>query len=166
MHPVKIIQYDKINFRKRLMINQGQTNLRRGRVSIENHHYHITSTTRNRKAIFQQHTHARLLIKQLQLSDQKGITHTKSFCIMPDHFHWLFELKEGLLSQAVARVKSGFSRESTLKIWQDGFYDHAIRSDESLINVARYIVANPLRANLVNNIGDYPFWDSIWLAPI
>ena len=28
---------------------------------------------------------------------------------------------------------------------------------------ARYIVANPLRAGLVKQIGDYPLWDAIWL---
>ena len=30
-------------------------------------------------------------------------------------------------------------------------------------DVARYIVANPLRAGLVEKIGDYPFWDAVWL---
>jgi len=41
--------------------------------------------------------------------------------------------------------------------------DHALRTDENLLNVARYIIANPLRAGLVTRIGDYPLWDSIWL---
>ena len=48
-------------------------------------------------------------------------------------------------------------------VWQRGFYDHAIRREENLRNVARYIVANPLRAGLVQQIGDYPLWDAIWL---
>jgi len=29
--------------------------------------------------------------------------------------------------------------------------------------MARYIVANPLRAGLVERIGDYPLWDATWL---
>jgi len=29
--------------------------------------------------------------------------------------------------------------------------------------VARYIVANPIRAGLVDNIGQYPYWDAVWL---
>jgi len=28
---------------------------------------------------------------------------------------------------------------------------------------ARYIVANPLRAGLVERLGDYPLWDAVWL---
>jgi len=29
--------------------------------------------------------------------------------------------------------------------------------------IARYIVANPLRAGLVSRVGDYPLWDACWL---
>ena len=48
-------------------------------------------------------------------------------------------------------------------VWQKGYHDHALRREEDIENVARYIVANPLRANLVRHLGDYPFWDAIWL---
>jgi len=47
-------------------------------------------------------------------------------------------------------------------MWQDGFHDHAIRKEEDLADIARYVVANPLRAGLVRRIGDYSLWDSIW----
>ena len=30
--------------------------------------------------------------------------------------------------------------------------------------MARYIVANPLRAGLVWDIGSYPHWDCIWMT--
>jgi putative transposase len=43
------------------------------------------------------------------------------------------------------------------------FYDHAVRKDEDVQGIARYIVANPLRAGLVKHIGYYPLWDAIWL---
>lgn len=49
------------------------------------------------------------------------------------------------------------------KIWQAGFHDHAVRREEDLAGIARYIVANPLRAGLVDAIGDYPLWDALWL---
>ncbi|MEO7253669.1 MAG: transposase, partial [Casimicrobium sp.] len=48
-------------------------------------------------------------------------------------------------------------------LWQDGFHDRALRRDEDLLTIARYVVANPLRAGLVQRLGDYPFWDAIWL---
>ncbi|MFB6261862.1 MAG: transposase, partial [Thiohalorhabdaceae bacterium] len=48
-------------------------------------------------------------------------------------------------------------------VWQPGFHDRAIRREEDLEAVARYVVANPLRAGLVDRIADYPHWDAAWL---
>ncbi|MFP3408382.1 transposase, partial [Pseudomonas sp. SIMBA_065] len=48
-------------------------------------------------------------------------------------------------------------------IWQPGYQDHALRREERLVHVARYIVANPLRAGLVKSVRDYPHWDAVWL---
>ena len=49
-------------------------------------------------------------------------------------------------------------------VWQSGFYDHRLRSDEDLHAQARYIVANPLRQGLVERLQDYPFWWCRWIA--
>ncbi|MGZ8153589.1 MAG: transposase [Methylovulum sp.] len=48
-------------------------------------------------------------------------------------------------------------------IWDRAFHDHALRKDEEIKNIARYIVANPLRAKLVEKLDDYPLWDAVWL---
>jgi len=37
------------------------------------------------------------------------------------------------------------------------------RCDEGLRAVARYVIANPVRAGLAERVGDYPFWDAVWL---
>ena len=62
-------------------------------------------------------------------------------------------------------VVNAFSPASGEKssTWQKAYYDHALRGDEDIQDVARYIVGNPLRANLVTGIGDYPHWDAVWL---
>ncbi|MNL58136.1 hypothetical protein D3C87_1817490 [compost metagenome] len=48
-------------------------------------------------------------------------------------------------------------------LWQQGYHDRALRRDEDLVKLARYVVANPLRAGLVEKLGDYPLWDAIWV---
>ncbi len=48
-------------------------------------------------------------------------------------------------------------------LWQRGFHDRALRREEDLVKLARYVVANPLRAGLVEKLGDYPLWDAIWV---
>ncbi len=61
-----------------------------------------------------------------------------------------------------ARLVNGYTGRDQ-SVWQKGYYDHAVRRDEDIELVARYIVANPLRAGLVKDIGSYPLWDARWL---
>ncbi len=39
-----------------------------------------------------------------------------------------------------------------------------LRNDEDLTTVARYLIANPVRAGLVDRAGMYPFWDAVWVG--
>jgi hypothetical protein len=48
-------------------------------------------------------------------------------------------------------------------ICQSGCHDRAIRQEENLPSVARYVVSNPVRAGLVVRTGQYPHWDAIWV---
>ncbi len=41
--------------------------------------------------------------------------------------------------------------------------DAATMARNNTVKMARYVVANPLRAGLVERIGDYPLWDAIWV---
>ncbi len=142
----------------------GAVNLRKGRFSKPGQVYHCTFSTLNRLPVFNQHRSARLIVSILKEDETSLFTATYAFVVMPDHIHWLFHLNKGSLSAAIKRVKSVYSQKSKARIWNNGFYDHAIRADEDLIETARYIVANPLRAGLVDRIGDYPYWDCIWLG--
>ena len=91
--------------------------------------------------------------------------------LMPDHWHCLLELGETeVLSRSVGRAKStagrALRRECGIpgEIWSPGFHERAMRREESVLEAARYIVANPVRAGLVRNPRDYPYWDAVWLA--
>jgi len=72
-------------------------------------------------------------------------------------------LCSGELPSVMRLLKGRTARAVGHPIWQPNYHDHAIRKDEDLRALARYIVANPLRAGLVKRIGEYPWWDSIWL---
>jgi putative transposase len=137
--------------------------LRRGRFSEIGRAYHITATTRDRVPVFQHLPNARILIQALKASDQQGHSETLAFVVMPDHFHWLFVLRAGRLQDIVGAVKSVAAHRLQSAVWQPGYYDHAVRREEDLREVARYIVANPVRAGLVERVGDYPHWDAAWL---
>jgi REP element-mobilizing transposase RayT len=144
--------------------------LRLGRYSCRDHVYHVIACTRDRLPFFEGFRSARVVIRELRHADLAGRAETLAFVVMPDHVHWLLRLRGPTsLSRTVQLMKVFSARHvnSLLRrkgsLWQRGFYDHAIRTEESLEETARYIVANPLRAGLVGRIGEFPHWDAVWL---
>jgi len=138
--------------------------LRQGRVSETGRAYLITTTTVQRRPVFADWTAARLLVSALRCEDGRGTATTLAYVAMPDHLHWLMQLGEGItLATVVGRVKSVVAHAMGCPVWQAGFHDHAVRADEDLAPIARYLVMNPVRAGLVRRVGDYPHWDAIWL---
>ncbi len=137
--------------------------LRRGRCSVVNQIYLVTAVTQRRARVFEDLSAARTLILTMREDARRGSHETLAFVVMPDHLHWLLQLQKGSLSELVGRVKSISARRLGTRVWQDGFHDRALRDEDDLQAVARYIVANPLRAGLVERIGCYPHWDAVWL---
>ena len=143
-------------------------NLRRGRHSQVGQIYHITSATYHREPVFADLYLGRYFVKAI--IGESASAETLAYVLMPDHFHWLIQLHEkSELTTSVSRVKSVSShminkylgRKET--IWQRGFHDYALRKEEDIIHVARYIVTNPLRAGLVKSLSEYSFWDAVWV---
>lgn len=137
--------------------------LRRGRCSVVNQIYLVTAVTQRRARVFEDLSAARMLILTMREDARRGSHETLAFVVMPDHLHWLLQLQKGSLSELVGRVKSISARRLGTRVWQDGFHDRALRDEDVLQAVERYIVANPLRAGLVERIGRYPHWDAVWL---
>jgi len=106
---------------------------------------------------------ARALINILRNEDLRNQVQTWAYVVMPDHFHWLLQLNDETLSKVVGRVKSLSSRQLGRSLWQDGFHDRAVREEDDLKAMARYVIANPLRAGLVESIGEYSHWDAVWV---
>jgi len=147
------------------MHNKAQSHrLRSGRYSCAGQAYLITMVTAARAPVFESLAAARSLVQVLQQEQRLTRAQTLAFVVMPDHLHWLMQLGEVCtLSQCVHSVKSMSSRQHGPGLWQAGFHDRTLRREDDLRAIARYIVANPLRAGLVQQLGDYPHWDACWL---
>lgn len=139
------------------------SDLRNGRQSQPGHFYLITATTRNRFPHFADMQAARALVGILREASIRNQAQTWAYVVMPDHFHWLMQLGNESLSVTVGRVKRLASAKAGKPLWQDGFHDRAVRAEEDLKAMARYVIANPVRAGLVESVGDYPHWDAAWL---
>ena len=150
--------------------SKGTSQTRIGRYSGQSQIYHVSTATFERRAIFEVLQNGRIVVQAMRCVDTAGHTETMAYVVMPDHLHWLFQLTgDRSLSDSVCVVKSHSARlinaltRKKQKIWQRGFYDRAVRKDEDLLSIARYIVANPLRARIVDSVADYPLWDVKWI---
>jgi len=98
-------------------------------------------------------------------SQRFGFT-TTAYCLMPDHAHLLTtgNRADASLPALVAdwKQRTGFAwhRRSGRRLWQKGYYDHILRSDEAHVSIARYIFENPVRAGLVKDAREYPWLGS------
>jgi REP element-mobilizing transposase RayT len=143
--------------------------LRNGRYSELTRIYLLTTNTLKREPVFRDYALGRLVVHQFRQAQSEGFVDSLAWVVMPDHFHWLIELRQGSLGGLMQRTKSLSTKAVKnsagrgIGLWQQGFHDRALRRDEDLVKLARYVVANPLRAGLVGKLGDYPLWDAIWV---
>jgi len=143
--------------------------LRRARCSVPGRLYLLTTVTHQRRPLFHNLYFARLVIQHLRLSEQQDHCQSLAWVVMPDHIHWLLELRDATLGALMQRFKCQSSNAlrkagvKTMPVWQAGYYDRALRRDEDVFKAARYVIANPIRAGLVTKVDDYPHWDAVWL---
>jgi len=129
----------------------------------ESRPYHITWGTHDRKRILCREDLARAVIECMEAEAALARVDLCAYCVMPDHVHVLLVPREG--ANVVRFTQSVKSRTALAycmlggegKLWQRGFYDHIVRREESVSRIAEYILANPVRAGLVENPLAYPF---------
>ena len=145
--------------------------LRNGRHSAEGQVYLVTTVTRDRRRLFEDFEVGTIVSRTLAQPALWPDADLLAWTLMPDHLHLLVQLRAGGdLSMLMQRLKAVTSLEAGRLvgpggIWQHGFHDRAVRKEESLRDVARYVIANPIRAGLVARVADYPFWNSVWQDP-
>lgn len=95
-----------------------------------------------------------------------------AFCIMPNHVHWVFRLKEKdengkwvYLQDIMHSVKRQTSREINKltgrrgALWQKESFDTTIRDMEHEYNAVKYTLNNPVKAGFVT---DWQVWQGSW----
>jgi putative transposase len=148
------------------------SDLLRGRASIDGQIYLVTTVTYGRVRLFTNLHFGRIVVRTLHRPSTTACAATLAYVVMPDHLHWLVQLRPGGdLSQVVKSVKAGSAfeinraRATRGRVWQPSFHDHALRKDEDLHDVARYVVCNPIRAGLVRRLNEYALWNAVWVGP-
>lgn len=86
------------------------------------------------------------------------------FVVMPDHVHVLLSLGTDLsIEKAVQMIKGNFSFRAkkelgfTWDVWQKGFSEVQVSTEESFIRHQHYIDENPVKAGLAPSAEEYPY---------
>ena len=86
-----------------------------------------------------------------------------AYCFMPDHVHVLLDARDenAALRDLVKRWKQAsgywYMRRCGRTLWQSGYFERILRREDTTEGVANYILANPVRAGLAKELGEYPY---------
>lgn len=102
--------------------------------------------------------------ERFSLQDSNKIITLCSYCIMPNHFHFLLrqDVDEGI-RKFIMKLTNSFAHYYSTKnnfsghIFQGNFRAVNIENDEQLLHVSRYIHLNPTTSNLVKNPEEYNY---------
>jgi REP element-mobilizing transposase RayT len=129
--------------------------------------FSLTIGTAPRPPVFLDIPFGQECIAHLREIREKTGTLVYAYCLMPDHVHLLLGAIRGESLPAVLGrwkslcAKSRRDREGSGLFWQRSFYDRALRDEDNIINVALYILGNPVRAGLAADFHDYPLCGSM-----
>ena len=91
------------------------------------------------------------------------------YCLMDNHYHILVETTQENLSLLMRQVNSNYAIYFNKKydrvghLWQGRYKSWYVVNEEYLYTLFRYIEHNPLKAKLVEKVGEYPY---TLLAPL
>ncbi|HKZ82397.1 MAG TPA: transposase [Anaerolineae bacterium] len=105
-----------------------------------------------------------MIVDTLREEQERQHCAVYTYCLMPDHLHYLVgPVQEGV---SVLVFSDQFKGKTTNRSWQHGWrgklwqprsYDHIVRVEEDLRQIAEYILNNPVRKGLVDHAEDWPW---------
>ena len=127
--------------------------------------YHVTSRGDRREAIYEDDVDRERFLSVLgQVSeDFNWVCH--AWCLMDNHYHLLIETPDGNLSKGMRQLNGVYTQYSNRRhrrvghLFQGRYKAILIDGDSYLLELARYVVLNPVRAGMVKGPGEWP-WSS------
>jgi putative transposase len=128
--------------------------------------YHVINRGNNQQPVFHAESDYVAFLQAIaDLKDRKAFD-LYGYCLMGNHIHLLVRPRE---KNSISRIVQSLLVSHTQRyhrfhhssghVWQGRFKSPVIQDDEHLLTVLRYIEANPLRAKMVEQAGEYR-WSS------
>ena len=132
------------------------------------HCFSVTLATAGRARVFAQPRAVQTCLAALKQAATRYEAGVYAYCFMPDHLHLLAATPSDVdfvsfiqYFKQLSAFSLSHPSPTAHGLWQARFYDHALRLDEDIITVARYIFGNPVRAGIVADAADYPYSGSL-----
>ena len=95
------------------------------------------------------------IFKQVILERNHTLYDLVAYSVMPNHVHILLKQKASLTKiikyiKGKSAIELNRSLDRNGQFWARDYYDRAIRNEEHFATVYKYILNNPLKANLVD----------------
>ena len=129
-------------------------------------YYHIVARGNGKRPIFRCKKDYNAFIGITQLYLKKFPVRLYHYCLMKNHVHFLVQIMD---SFALPKFMQGILQkyafyfiqkyDSPGHLFQNRYKCYLINEDSYLLECARYIERNPLRAKIVDNLSDY-LWSS------
>ncbi|MFI4913325.1 MAG: transposase [Sedimentisphaeraceae bacterium JB056] len=138
------------------------------RKTLGGYYYHVINRSNGRLRIFKKRDDFLAFEKILGEAQERIAMRIFGYCIMSNHWHLLLRpYEDGDLSAFMQwltvthtmRHHYSHGTAGTGHLYQGRFKSFPVQADYHLIKVLKYIEANPLAAEIVDNAGDYP-WSS------
>ncbi len=127
--------------------------------------YHVTARGDNRRPIFLDHDDRQRWLDILGLVCERFNFIVHAYCQMGNHYHLMMETVEGNLSQGMRQLNALYSQHFNRKhrrvghVFQGRYKAILVQKEAYLLELARYVVLNPVRARLVDDPQDWQ-WGS------
>ena len=140
---------------------------RLARISISRPVYFITACTHERKSLLTQPKAIAVLMREWRAAKERHGWLIGRFVIMPDHVHFFCTEQAACAIRPLPRFMNKWKEwtaksictemASAAPVWQRGFFDHVLRSDESYGEKWAYVRDNPVRAGLADSWETWPW---------
>ena len=127
--------------------------------------YHVTARGNTKNAIYLSDKDRAKFLSLLSNTCNRHHWHCHAYCHMSNHYHLLIETREATLSRGMKYLNGtytqSFNRQNNKvgHVLQGRYKAILVQKESYLLELARYIVLNPVRARMVKEAKDWP-WSS------
>lgn len=128
------------------------------RIEFDGALYHVTSRGNAREPIFLEDADRVMFLDTLQMTCERFNWLCHAYCLMDNHYHLVIETPDGNLSKGMRQLNGIYTQKFNKRqqrvghVFQGRYKAILIEKESYLLQVARYVVLNPVRARIVKSL--------------